>query len=88
MALLPLCRRREPREDGCMSTINPVHQLAALLGEMNYAVRRLTELRMSRELGFGDDEAPATYTEFLLRTSVARVHEPSAGRRAAGRPVR
>jgi hypothetical protein len=50
---------------------------------MNDAVRLSTEIRLSRGLGFGD-QPPATYAEFLLRTSVTSVHEPSAARRQTG----
>jgi hypothetical protein len=52
-------------------------RIAAIISELNYAVTRLTELRMTTELGHGD-RAPDTYAEFLLRTSVTSVHEPPA----------
>jgi hypothetical protein len=61
-------------------------RIATVVREMNYAVTRALELKLSRELGFGD-RAPATYTEFLLLTSVTSRHEPSACR-AQDRPVR
>jgi hypothetical protein len=68
-----------------MKTNNLLRRVASTIREMNDAVKLTTELRLSRELGFGD-EPPATYAEFLLRTSATSVHEPSAARRqAAGR---
>ena len=65
-----------------MKTNNLLRRAANTIREMNEAVRLSTEFRLSRGLGFGD-EAPATYAEFLLRTSAASVHEPSAARRQA-----
>ncbi len=68
-----------------MKTNNLLRRVASTIREMNDAVRLSTELRLSRGLGFGD-EPPATYAEFLLRTSATSAHEPSAARRrAAGR---
>ena len=68
-----------------MNTNNLLRRLTNTIREMNDAVKRSTELRLSRGLGFGD-EPPATYAEFLLRTPASSVHEPSAARRqAAGR---
>jgi hypothetical protein len=68
-----------------MKTNNLLRRVASTVREMNDAVRLSTELRLSRGLGFGD-EPPATYAEFLLRTSATSVREPSAARRqAAGR---
>ena len=63
-----------------MKTNNLLRRVASTVREMNHAVRLSTEYRLSRGMGFGD-EAPATYAEFLLRTSAASVHEPSAARR-------
>jgi hypothetical protein len=51
---------------------------------MNYASRRLIELRFSSALA-EPDQAPDTYAEFLLRTSVTSIHEPPARARAGGR---
>ena len=65
-----------------MKTNNLLRRVASTVREMNDAVRLSTELRLSRGLGFGD-EPPASYAEFLLRTSAASVHEPSAARRQA-----
>jgi hypothetical protein len=65
-----------------MKANNLLKRVAGTIREMNEAVRLTTELRLSRGLGFGD-EPPATYAEFLLRTSATSVHEPSAARRQA-----
>jgi hypothetical protein len=68
-----------------MKTNNLLRRVAGTIREMNDAVKLTTEFRLSRGLGFSD-EPPATYAEFLLRTSATSVHEPSAARRqAAGR---
>jgi hypothetical protein len=85
MALLPLLRPADRAENGYMNANNLFRRLVGTIREMNDAVKLTTELRLSRGLGFGD-EAPASYAEFLLRTSATSVHEPSAARRqAAGR---
>jgi hypothetical protein len=65
-----------------MKTKNLLRRVANTIREMNEAARLSTEFRLSRGLGFAD-EPPATYAEFLLRTSAASVHEPSAARRQA-----
>ncbi|HXL92959.1 MAG TPA: hypothetical protein VN969_28860 [Streptosporangiaceae bacterium] len=57
-------------------------RVAGAVREMNDAVRRMTELRLTRDLGLGNGP-PSTYAEFLLRTSATTVHEPSGRRRAA-----
>jgi hypothetical protein len=49
----------------------------AVLAEMNYASTRATALRLSEGLE-QSDRAPDTYAEFLLRSSVASLHEPPA----------
>jgi hypothetical protein len=68
-----------------MKTNNLLRRVASTIREMNDAVKLTTEFQLSRGLGFSD-EPPATYAEFLLRTSATSVHEPSAARRrAAGR---
>jgi hypothetical protein len=66
-----------------MKTNNLLRRVVSTFREMNDAVKLSTEYRLSRGLGFGD-ESPATYAEFLLRTSATSVHEPSAARRQAG----
>jgi hypothetical protein len=58
-----------------------------VVSEMNYATKRVTELRLSYGVA-ESNRAPDTYAEFLLRTAATTRHEPSARRRAAGRPVR
>ena len=83
MALLPLEAPGRSRENGVMTTNNLLRRMANTIREMNDAVRLTTGLRLSRGLGFGD-EAPATYAEFLLRTSATSTREPSAARRQAG----
>jgi len=80
LALLPLPRPPGPGQTGHMHTDTLLGRLAGVLREMNDAMRRMTELRLNRGLGFGD-EAPATYAEFLLRTSASSVREPAAARR-------
>jgi hypothetical protein len=57
--------------------------IAAAVAEMNEAQRRMTMLRMAPDRYLmRPDEAPATYDEFLARTSGPLVHEPRASRRA------
>jgi hypothetical protein len=60
-----------------------LRRIANTVRELNDAVKLTTELRLSRGLGFAD-VPPATYAEFLLRTSATSVHEPSAACRRAG----
>jgi hypothetical protein len=61
--------------------------IATVIREMNYAAARALELKLTRDLGLGD-RVPATCAEFLLLTATPSRHEPSAERRAQGRPVR
>ena len=57
-------------------------KIADAVSEMNYAQRRMATLRLSLDLYmFEPDEAPATYHEFLARSSGPLLHEPSASRR-------
>jgi hypothetical protein len=63
-------------------------RIVSIVREMNDAVARLTELRLSRAAGLAADRMPGTYAEFLLLTAATTRHEPSARRRAAGKPVR
>ena len=57
--------------------------------EMNDAQLRLQRARMSYDVYLPDPgRAPATYAEFLLRTSAPARHEPTAAQRDAGREVR
>ena len=87
MALLPLPRAAGPGKTWLMTTNALAGRLAGIMRrltgtvrEMNDAVRRTSEIRLTGPLGFGD-EVPATYAEFLLRTSATSVHEPTAARR-------
>jgi hypothetical protein len=58
-------------------------QIAAAVAEMNEAQRRMTMLRLAPDRYLiHPDEAPATYDEFLARTSGPLAHEPRASRRA------
>jgi hypothetical protein len=65
-----------------MNAKDLLRRITGTIGEMNDAVKLSTELRLSRALG-RTDQPPATYAEFLLRTTVTSCHEPSAARRAA-----
>jgi hypothetical protein len=59
-------------------------KLTAAVSEMNYAQRRLQVLRGAPDRYLiHPDEPPATYDEFLARTSGLLLHEPSASRRGA-----
>ena len=55
--------------------------VADVIGECNYAQRRLFELRM---FGHDHDRAPDTYADFLYRSPTALWHEPPARSRAGG----
>jgi hypothetical protein len=61
-------------------------RVAATIGEMHYAQRRMTELRFALDRYMIEpDEAPVTYQEFLARTSgLALLHEPTARDREQG----
>ena len=101
LALLPLAGPRRARHHGCMDAyssssvpsqraswvVSLARRIHDTVSEMNYASNRLLELRLSCSLG-ESDQAPDTYAEFLLRASAVTLHEPSARRRGAGRPVR
>jgi len=57
-------------------------KVAAVIGEMNEAQRRMVILRSAPDrYVLHPDEAPATYHEFLARTSGPLLHEPAASRR-------
>lgn len=61
---------------------NLAGKIAAAVAEMNDAHRRMVELRMSPDrYMMRPNEAPATYDEFLARTSGPLLHEPPASRR-------
>ena len=81
MAFLPLPWSADPGDTSHMNANNLLRRLVHTIREMNDAVKLTTEFRLSRGLGHAD-EPPATYAEFLLRTSATSVHEPSAARRS------
>ncbi|MBV9379218.1 MAG: hypothetical protein JOY82_22380 [Streptosporangiaceae bacterium] len=57
-------------------------RLRQVIGDMNYAQQRLIARLLSYDLQLGQpDAAPATYAEFLLRTSGPLLREPSARER-------
>jgi hypothetical protein len=59
-----------------------VGKVAAVVGEMNDAQRRMIILRSAPDRYLlNSDEGPATYHEFLSRTSGPLLHEPPASRR-------
>ena len=59
-----------------------VSKVAAVVGEMNEAQRRMTILRAAPDRYLlNSDEGPTTYHEFLARTSGPLLHEPAASRR-------
>ena len=59
-----------------------VGKVAAVVGEMNEAQRRMIILRSAPDRYlFNSNEAPSTYREFLARTSGPLLHEPPASRR-------
>jgi hypothetical protein len=60
-----------------------VGKVAAVVGEMNEAQRRMMILRSAPDRYLlNSDEGPETYPEFLARTSGPLLHEPPASRRA------
>jgi hypothetical protein len=60
-------------------------RVVTVIGECNYAQRRLAVLRLSPDRYVtAPDQAPDTYREFLFRTSGLLAHEPSAAERALG----
>ncbi|HEY1345722.1 MAG TPA: hypothetical protein VGF54_12090 [Streptosporangiaceae bacterium] len=64
-------------------------RVADVVEECNYAQQRLYELRLDPErYALDSDRAPATYGEFLFRSSGPPWREPTAGERAAGAQVR
>ncbi|HLH82553.1 MAG TPA: hypothetical protein VKV38_04770 [Trebonia sp.] len=60
-----------------------VRRVAAVVREMNQAQRRMAVLRTAQDRYLIEPgEPPATYGEFLARTSGMLLHEPPASRRA------
>jgi hypothetical protein len=63
-------------------------RVADVLAECRYAQRRMMMLNATPDRYLADpDRAPATYAEFLFRTSAPLLHEPAATGRARGRAV-
>lgn len=59
-----------------------VSKVAAVVGEMNEAQRRMIILRSAPDRYLlNSHEGPKTYHEFLARTSGPLLHEPPASRR-------
>ena len=57
-------------------------RVAAVVAEMNEAQRRMTVLRTAQDRYLtNSNEPPATYAEFLARTSGQLLHEPPASKR-------
>jgi hypothetical protein len=57
-------------------------RVAAVVAEMNEAQRRMAVLRTAPDRYlFDPNEPPATYDEFLARTSGRLLHEPTAAER-------
>jgi hypothetical protein len=79
-----------------LSAPEPVGRLRGLarriwtvIAECNFAQRRMVELATAPDrFLFNPDAPPATYKEFLYRTSGVLRHEPSARARARARAFR
>ena len=57
-------------------------RVAAVVAEMNEAQQRMIMLRTAQDRYLtNSNEPPATYAEFLARTSGVLLHEPPADRR-------
>jgi hypothetical protein len=56
-------------------------RFVAVVAEMDYAQRRLAALRTSPDRYLTPQDPPATYGEFLFRTSGQLLHEPPASER-------
>ena len=101
MALLPLAGSRRVSHhrymDAYSSSSVPsqraswvvgfAHRVHHVFSEINYANKRVTTLMLCYGLP-ESDRAPDTYAEFLLRSRATILHEPTASKRSAGRPVR
>jgi hypothetical protein len=60
-------------------------RVADIVAECNYAQRRMLALRTSPDAYLTNrDQPPASYAEFLFRTSGLLQHEPPAARRTRG----
>jgi len=61
-----------------------VRTMADVIDECNYAQRRMLQLRLAPDrYVINSDQAPATFAEFLFRTSGLLIHEPAADKRFA-----
>ena len=75
-----------PRHAGRLPSL--ARRFARLIAEMHYAQRRMHVLRTAPDRYLPDPgNPPATYAEFLVRTSGALLHEPAARARISGRIV-
>jgi len=101
MALLPLTPAAALSDAGVMTSADraptalwraacrAARCVADVVEECNYAQRRLYELRMDPErYALDSDMAPASYGEFLFRSSGPPWQEPTARERASGAQVR
>jgi hypothetical protein len=80
-------RGGSPRHAGRFPSL--VRRFATLIAEMNDAQRRIHVLRTAQDRYLPEPgKPPATYAEFLVRTSGALLHEPPARARISGRGVR
>src|SRR5215813_4174295 len=92
-----VCRMRHAEHMGAYSSsasgqraswiVRSARQVHHVLSEINEANKRATMMRLAYGVA-ESDRAPDTYAEFLFRSRIVTVHEPSAHRRGAGRPVR
>ncbi len=58
-------------------------RVAVVVAEMNEAQRRMAALRVAQDRYLiNPDQPPATYDEFLARTSGRLLHEPPASQRS------
>jgi len=72
---------------GCLRRL--ARRISAVVAECNYAQRRMVELATAPDRYlFNPDAPPATYEEFLYRTSGVLRHEPSARARTRSRAFR
>jgi hypothetical protein len=64
-------------------------KIAAVIGECQYAQRRMAVLRTAPDLqAIRPNAAPDSYAEFLFRTSGVLLREPSARARQRGATLR
>jgi hypothetical protein len=68
--------------------MNVARRISQIISECHAAQRLLTIRRLAYDSTLPEpNAAPATYAEFLLRTSGPLLREPSARQRQAGRAV-